>query len=82
MKFFLDANGLIDIANETAAAARLQTQLDAAGPRRCALSAITIEELHYGVLSGPAVKHELKPGPFSHIHRMCHGALRKRMVGL
>ena len=56
MKFFLDANVLIDIANETADAARLQTRLDAAGPRRCALSAITIEELHYGVLSGPAVK--------------------------
>ena len=54
MKFFLDSNVLIDIANETADATRIQTRLDAAGPRNCAISAITIEELQLGVLSGPA----------------------------
>ncbi len=56
MKFFLDANVLIDIANEPADATRIQTRLDAAGPRNCAISAIIIEELHFGVLSGPAAK--------------------------
>ena len=56
MKFFLDSNVLIDIANETADATRIQTRLDAAGPRNCAISAITIEELQFGVLSGPAAR--------------------------
>ena len=55
MRFFLDANVIIDIANETADAARILQRLDAVGPRNCALSSVTIEELHYGVLSGPAV---------------------------
>lgn len=54
MKFFLDANVIIDIANETADATRILRRLDAAGPRNCALSTVTIEELHYGVLSGPS----------------------------
>lgn len=55
MRFFLDANVIIDIANETADAVRILQRLDAVGPRNCALSSVTIEELHYGVLSGPAV---------------------------
>lgn len=54
MRFFLDANVIIDIANETADAARILTRLDIAGPKDCALSTVTIEELHYGVLFGPA----------------------------
>jgi len=56
MKFFLDANVVIDIANETADAPHILRRLDHAGPKNCALSAVTIEELHYGVLSGPAVQ--------------------------
>ena len=56
MKVFLDANVLTDIANETADAPRIHRRLEAVGVRSCALSAITIEELHFGVLSGPSVK--------------------------
>ena len=56
MRFFLDANVIIDIANETAHAIRILKRLDTVGPRNCALSAVTIEELHYGILSGPAVQ--------------------------
>jgi predicted nucleic acid-binding protein len=56
MRFFLDANVIIDIANETADASRILKRLDVAGPKNCALSTVTIEELHYGVLSGPAVQ--------------------------
>ena len=56
MRFFLDANVIIDIANETADALHILKRLDTVGPRNCALSTVTIEELHYGVLSGPAVQ--------------------------
>lgn len=56
MKFFLDATVLIDLANENAAAWAVAVNIDKAGARNCALSAITVEELQRGVLTGPAAK--------------------------
>ena len=56
MKFFLDATVLIDLANENDAAWAIAVNIDKAGARNCALSAITVEELQRGVLTGPAAK--------------------------
>ena len=56
MKFFLDANVLIDLANESHAAHAVATNIDKAGWRNCALSAITVEELQRGVLTGPGAR--------------------------
>ena len=56
MKFFLDANVVIDLANETQHAATVEAHWRRIGYKHCALSAITVEELQRGVLTGPAVK--------------------------
>ena len=56
MKYFLDANVLIDLANESDTADAVAAGLDRAGARNCALSAITVEELQRGVLTGPGAK--------------------------
>jgi len=56
LKFFLDANVLIDLANENSDALTVAMNIDKAGARNCALSAITVEELQRGVLTGPAAK--------------------------
>ena len=56
MKFFLDANVLIDLANEAHGAAMVESHLRRVGFKSCALSAITVEELQRGVLTGPAAR--------------------------
>lgn len=56
MKFLLDANALIDLANESEFAGNIAVRLDAVGVRNCALSAVTVEELQFGVLTGPGAK--------------------------
>ena len=56
MKYFLDANILIDLANEVRAAGNVESHLRLAGYRNCALSAITVEELQRGVLTGPGAR--------------------------
>lgn len=56
MKFFLDANVVIDLANETLHAAAVEAHWRRIGYSNCALSAITVEELQRGVLTGPAAK--------------------------
>ena len=56
MKFFLDANVLIDLANESNDSATVEAHWRRVGYSNCALSAITVEELQRGVLTGPAAK--------------------------
>ncbi len=56
MKYLPDAIGLIDLANESEHAVHVAASLDAASPGNSALSAVTVEELQFGVLTGPRVK--------------------------
>ena len=56
MRYLLDANVLIDLANEGDTADAVAAGLDRAGAKNCALSAITVEELQRGVLTGPGAK--------------------------
>ena len=56
MRFFLDANVIIDLANEAQDATTVKSHLRRIGYSNCALSAITVEELQRGVLTGPAAK--------------------------
>ena len=56
MRYLLDANVLIDLANEGDTADAVAACLDRAGAKNCALSTITVEELQRGVLTGPGAK--------------------------
>lgn len=53
MKYLLDANVISHIVNLHQGYERIEKAIDRVGLKSCALSAITIDELHFAILTGP-----------------------------